>query len=665
MDSQRDTEYIGYKPLPLDVHHIELNPKRLSPIFRTSASENFTEINEKPKVALVRSLWLALWRCGIHLLAMAVTMCLLALYVRKIYLADYGGKNQAIILNGFQFVAKAHELILLASLSDIVLDEMRRRLSGTKGVPFGLLTSGYQLTKLNYLFSNEFRSTLPIRPLLVVSVGVAYLLAAIANPVSAIVALPKLNYWPVEDPFNGSDDLLYLTATSEQIWPSKVNASLLPSDRCLRRGANSRRQCPTTNINEIKEWQEGYVRGRMWANVTIVDNESGALRYLSSDVWTQQMLPPYLTDIGDEVDVQNATYASEMSWFGWASGTSVTHLVATDLANFWRYAWKSSYPRLRGDDGGPAPLRLDMTAKMADSKTPETSANILKPLVGVECAWYDKDDPKVAFPFGHLGIRNDEVWQVPQSALDLGKNFTGKQTQFFWVPIDEHAASSTRGNASIGGIFFVPVDIFDHTDPKNPKYLESSYSIIPCTITAYWLPGIMWLETRKDLFVHQAWDSPADAAAALDITAAFPTTARHIEIGTDWADALNVPSDGTENTLVGDLADIFLVDSEFNGRVMAPRGGYKALPTRMISTSISMLLSDALSLIGRGTGVFIVHDGPGVKKASQTDLTFRSRHQYPLPQLEADSLENGWMRLQVRVRRFGYAWSFKTVTPTL
>ncbi|KAF2802492.1 uncharacterized protein BDZ99DRAFT_576859 [Mytilinidion resinicola] len=363
MDSQRDTEYIAYKQVPLDARRIEPDPKPLSPTVRALASEHSTEINEKPKVALVKSVWIALWRCGIHLLAIAVTMCLVALYARKIYPTDYGGRNQAIILNGFQFVAKAHELILLASLSNIVLDEIRRRLSRTRGVPFSLLTSGYQLTKLNYLLSNEFRT--------------------IANPVSAIVALPKLIYWPVVDPFNGSDDLLYLAATSEQIWPSKVDASLLPSDRCLRRGAKSRRLCPTTNIDVIKGWQEGYVRGQMWPSLTIVDNESGAMRYLSSDLWSQQMLPPYSTDIWDGVDVENTTYASEMSWFGWASGTSVTHLLATDLANFWRHAWKSSYPKLRAEDGDPTPLRLDITVRTADAKRPETFANILKPFVRV------------------------------------------------------------------------------------------------------------------------------------------------------------------------------------------------------------------------------------------------------------------------------------------
>ena len=118
----------------------------------------------------------------------------------------------------------------LALMHLTVLTIIRYELSLGAGLPFGALFSGLQISQASYLWSMEFWGTacskeLPIRRRLgIISViSIAILLAATIGPSSAILLIPRLDYWPA-----GSTDI-WLNATFQGLWPERSVHEIRPS----------------------------------------------------------------------------------------------------------------------------------------------------------------------------------------------------------------------------------------------------------------------------------------------------------------------------------------------------------------------------------------------------------------------------------------------------
>ena len=195
---------------------------------------------ERPKKYIAdRTISKALQRSILHVLPVLVTGVLVALNAREIYMSDLDGfPGQDVVLQAFQFVVKAHEILMTMSLGDIVLHRIRWDLIAVAGVPFGLLSSAYQLGDIGYLFSTELRasfwrpsshdpsfSRLTLSLLIVVSC----LLCLVVGPSSGVLLIPQLSWWPLKKPF-GSTTMRVFTSNSTQdsYWPSEsiVNFSL-------------------------------------------------------------------------------------------------------------------------------------------------------------------------------------------------------------------------------------------------------------------------------------------------------------------------------------------------------------------------------------------------------------------------------------------------------
>ncbi len=152
-------------------------------------------------------------------------------------------------LSYFQFVAKAHEMTIQASLAAIVFSYVRYELSLGQGLPFGALFSGLQVTRVSFLWSMEFWGSacsdhLPIRRrlslLLVIFTCVVQ--AATAGPASAILLMSRLDYWPA-----GSTHI-WINATAEEMWPDQLDRSLVPDSCSVTKKKSTRDSCPS-------EWQ--------------------------------------------------------------------------------------------------------------------------------------------------------------------------------------------------------------------------------------------------------------------------------------------------------------------------------------------------------------------------------------------------------------------------
>ena len=178
---------------------------------------------EQTKVAIRKSRTTALLRALIHIVPVGVAMWEIALNWNT-YFVGYALYNQAY----YQFGAKAHEICIEASLSAIVFSYVRYELMLGGGIPFGALFSGLQVSQASYLWSMEFWGTVSSRTIsleskvrLLVVVTVSVFLAAIAGPSSAILLVPRLDYWP------GGNTNIWINITSDSLWPSLLETPRL------------------------------------------------------------------------------------------------------------------------------------------------------------------------------------------------------------------------------------------------------------------------------------------------------------------------------------------------------------------------------------------------------------------------------------------------------
>ena len=178
---------------------------------------------EQTKIAVRRSRTTALLRALIHVIPVGVALWEIVLNWNT-YFVGYDIYNFAY----YQFGAKVHEIAIEASLSAVIFSYVRYELMLGDGIPFGALFSGLQISQASYLWSMEFWGTISSRTIssksklcLLSVVTVSIFLAAVSGPSSAILLVPRLDYWPA-----GSTHI-WINITSESLWPSRSGNLLL------------------------------------------------------------------------------------------------------------------------------------------------------------------------------------------------------------------------------------------------------------------------------------------------------------------------------------------------------------------------------------------------------------------------------------------------------
>ena len=189
---------------------------------------------EEPKQAVYRSLPFAIFGLVVaHSLPVAAAVTVVVLNFNGYYiggeLAGPVGLSQ-IKTSGLLFAAKLHELTMLSSLSVIVVTLIQQELVAGEGIPFGAIFGSLQFNQLSYLFSKEFfgvhraRFAQPLVKLrLIILLIVGSILALSVGPCTAIAMIPRVDDWPA----GGTD--FYLNASFNDIWPSSVDATAIPT----------------------------------------------------------------------------------------------------------------------------------------------------------------------------------------------------------------------------------------------------------------------------------------------------------------------------------------------------------------------------------------------------------------------------------------------------
>lgn len=172
---------------------------------------------ERTKIAVRKSRSTALLRALVHVIPVGVAIWEVMLNWNTYYVG-----SSALRLVYYQFAAKAHEMMIQASLATIISSYIRHEMVLGNGIPFGALFSGLQINQISYLWSMEFWGSVVSNHLsswkrisTMAFISVCFILAAAAGPSSAILLIPRLDYWPA-----GSTNI-WLNATFNDIWPDR------------------------------------------------------------------------------------------------------------------------------------------------------------------------------------------------------------------------------------------------------------------------------------------------------------------------------------------------------------------------------------------------------------------------------------------------------------
>jgi hypothetical protein len=192
---------------------------------------------EEPKVAFTRIRKRAVQHCLCQLPSMTITLGILSLSFGSTFWQEPDRYTNT-VLSLLQYAAKIHEALIYMSLTDIILLRIRYDMAGNLGVPFGLLTSGMQLSSLTFLstanfISGAFASIQHCRRHfgLIALFSLTMFFGATAGPASAIVMIPRLNWWYITDSYQdglGGTAQVYLNLTEGPVYLIVVSAAYAP-----------------------------------------------------------------------------------------------------------------------------------------------------------------------------------------------------------------------------------------------------------------------------------------------------------------------------------------------------------------------------------------------------------------------------------------------------
>lgn len=185
---------------------------------------------------MFRSKRLAIVRCAVHILPMVAALTLLVLNGMDYYIGSEltgrsGEDDQK--LNALVFAAKILELLMLASVGDLLVHYIRKQMVVGGGLPFGAIFSGIQFKDISYLWSPELWGTISAkwedkkRKWRILSlILVCFVLGVTLGPSTSVLIRPRLEEWPAGGtPF-------WIDEVKEALYPSVVRDSQVLS-HCL------------------------------------------------------------------------------------------------------------------------------------------------------------------------------------------------------------------------------------------------------------------------------------------------------------------------------------------------------------------------------------------------------------------------------------------------
>ncbi|PGH18986.1 hypothetical protein AJ79_00019 [Helicocarpus griseus UAMH5409] len=610
---------------------------------------------ERPKFVFTRSLDSVAYI--VHFLTLSLTVVVIALNIRNVYFRDHeddpvlGFIEMKEILSTLQFVAKLHEVLMVASLTAIVFHFTRNSLLGAKGVPLGLMSAPFKIGAPDYLISPELTSNLSFRCdhlFLATAILFCTVLAIALGPASAIGLIPSLSWWDMSGPFSGMSLPIYAKYKHHELWPQTLTPG--KSLDCHTTIENTSLACPSKGFHEIERWVQSYVNTGESTNLTIVESIGGARRRLASYSYN-----PYDLSLGeDQSDEKKRMFSSYYSRTGPMSlSTTSSHQVLLTLGTFWKYLKSKNV----GSIAGVTRPKLRIAKQFST----------YEPIVGVRCSAYRFNENNVTFE--SLG------WEVPKSAWNYTQSLT--KVNFTWIDL-----SGSNINASIAALFVVPI-AWGRTNVPNDTKQDSM--IVPCTIEARWIASEVTYDPGSTDIVK---DNVTDLSTFLGFGLEDESASRRfgasaiIKISPAWADLLNLRIPSADSVFSPNTTTITRLVERFMSRSKSglatfgsPKRRYSMNQFRQdisedLATVLGLYLADAISrqaYLQDLTRTVIVVPFRNSTAVNQTSLVFQTgwnadNFNVTYTPEEFNANATNWTRYEMDVQRWGYGYGVKSKT---
>jgi hypothetical protein len=176
---------------------------------------------EQRKVAAYQSRRMAILNSLLHLIPFVGATALLVLFWTKHWVG--GTSDNA---TTFQFVAKFHDLLMQASLVNVLLYIIRAQ--AFEGcIPFGVLSGAAQAPQISYLCSLDFVSALksPDSPccrktFFAISAIALLFMASVIGPSSAVLMIPRPDMTYVHSEITLRENL-----SEDHLFPTEINST--------------------------------------------------------------------------------------------------------------------------------------------------------------------------------------------------------------------------------------------------------------------------------------------------------------------------------------------------------------------------------------------------------------------------------------------------------
>ncbi|KAM0476549.1 hypothetical protein ACHAPX_006467 [Trichoderma viride] len=648
-----------------------------SPAASKTFTSTATEVtNNQGKVILSRSLstghlleWL------IHLVAIGISIGICLLHFKKIYWADESTLSKKWrwvslvsldlndIIKALQYAAKAHEILMVASIGAIVLYFARRRLVGREGIALGLLMSSYRIDTPANMLSSKFWSALSFGAnwktvVLSLLLLVSAILSQLVGPASAGVMQPSLDWWNVSDPYNGRILPLHLSvrngdtyprALNENNWPLKTydpnsNKFVLENvTECLV-AASSNLWCPAYGFDVVETWVASNYQDHATPNITVTGT-SGTQRTLTADL------------IADGT----AIAATHSNWVIRMFGLFATYVKHHNLT-----ASSITLPMYTSADPIYAPVVQVQCHAVVATET-GTVSFLTDQLTNYTDSGADRYNPQMSWPVPHEAfVLHNKSDAVHFTWVDFSKTQDGQQqTTNMWRP-------------SLGAV------------AKIPGWVDGrkSFYAIPCIIDARWAASSATYQPTISGIVLSNLSSPAALANSTYSTSATPKRKSKpkaisgqqlgigdaIQIGLNWADALNPLGymfGHTQNlTSIEAMLDTYVRVIENNGTDYAAftvgvnnntylndTAQLMQAAANTTATILSLTIADGLSRLSDGTWNMVVLNTLGNGNVSWTAIDFDF---YSTNSSKTSFIEQ-FTSIRIQVSRYGWAYGWSAV----
>jgi hypothetical protein len=491
-----------------------------------------------PAIELPSSTWYATKRPTflellIHVCAITTTTVIISINFAGLYWYDLERPDidvslyatthtvsQSTKLKWFQIAAKAHESIMMASFSFILIYHVQKWILG-QGLPFGFLDAPILIgagggvgvvsrQRFWTAFTSSRRATL-----LGIVLIFFIILSQVIGPSSAIAMIPSLAWWPttrLAEVWIAAN----LTAGNVTPWPdfqSPEDWDFSKDYECFGSESWDDPDCPAAGHNEIDAWMMSNMYFGVPTNLTMSELYTNTLRTL--------LTRPFDSEKEHRSPGRTVT-------------TTVTAIDAAALGGMWQFikysplyrAWSANVPSF-SSAGSP----------------------IYDPVVYTECysTWQHRDQNQSS----EIHVPPMNVPWDPASPNPSGTVLRGNDTKLVSDPYNKpgfkwHMIDNMTAFATIN----VPVEV----SYENGSASLAGYSTVTCAVDARWIPAEISMEPRDSLVVksnlsdlrlfteyEKRHASATEAKSALSHTLGLPHQRRQrILLPQPWLDSLDI-----------------------------------------------------------------------------------------------------------------------------